>query len=220
MEHTMPWGPRAQRVLDQLYAAGEHADAPAVAALHRRAEGSEALDDLALADALRHALLPVSRQAGRFLYLLARSTRAASIVEFGTSFGVSAIYLASALRDNGGGRLVTTELHPHKAAAARTHLAEAGLAKWVEVRQGDARQTLADLAGPFDLVLLDGWKHLYLPVLRLLEPRLRPGTLVVADNLSKFSAELAPYADHVRTGAGYVSMAVPFEDQLELSLRR
>lgn len=92
---------------------------------------------------LKDLWLPVSREAGHLLYMLARSTRARDIVEFGTSFGISTLHLAAALRDNGGGRLITTEFEPSKVARARRHLTEGGLIDLVEMREGDALQTLA-----------------------------------------------------------------------------
>ena len=159
--------------------------------------------------------LAVSPETGTLLYMLARSTQAHSIVEFGASFGISTLHLAAALRDNGGGRLITTEFEPSKVARACEHLAEAGLADLVELRQGDALQTLAtDLPDHIDLVLLDGAKALYSDVLALLESRLRPGALIVADN-----ADYCPeYLARVRSPAsGYLS--TPFGDDVELSMR-
>jgi hypothetical protein len=96
-------------------------------------------------------------------------------VEFGTSFGISTIHLAAAVTDNGTGHVVTTELSTAKVKAARANLQQAGVGGVVTILAGDARQTLADVPGPIGLVLLDGWKDLCLPVLRLLEPRLAPG---------------------------------------------
>lgn len=159
--------------------------------------------------------LAVSPETGTLLYMLARSTQAHSIVEFGASFGISTLHLAAALRDNGGGRLITTEFEPSKVARACEHLAEAGLADLVELRQGDALQTLAtDLPDHIDLVLLDGAKALYSDVLALLENRLRPGALIVADN-----ADHCPeYLARVRSPAsGYLS--TPFGGDVELSMR-
>ncbi|CUI56703.1 MULTISPECIES: O-methyltransferase [Achromobacter] len=159
--------------------------------------------------------LAVSPETGTLLYMLARSTQARSIIEFGTSFGISTLHLAAALRDNGGGRLITTEFEPSKVARASENLAEAGLADLVELRQGDALQTLAtDLPDRIDLVLLDGAKALYSDVLALLESRLRPGALIVADN-----ADYCPeYLARVRSPAsGYLS--TPFGDDVELSMR-
>ncbi|HTW13437.1 MAG TPA: class I SAM-dependent methyltransferase, partial [Solirubrobacteraceae bacterium] len=134
-------------------------------------------------------------------------------VEFGTSFGISTLHLAAALRDNGGGRLVTTECEPSKAARARENFAAAGLADLIELREGDAVETLArDLPEQIDLVLIDGAKALYPAVLALLEERLGPNALIVADN-----ADSSPeYLGRVR-GDGYLSLA--FAEDVELSMR-
>jgi predicted O-methyltransferase YrrM len=159
--------------------------------------------------------LAVSRETATLLYMLARSCRASAIVEFGTSFGVSTLHLAAALRDNGGGRLISTEFEPTKVAQASANLAAAGLADLVEIRSGDAVDTLArDLPERVDLVLLDGAKGLYPKILTLLGPRLRPGALVVADN-ADWSAE---YVTLVRDPAGGY-MSVPFATDVEVSLK-
>lgn len=164
---------------------------------------------------LRHAALAVSPETGRLLYMLARAGRARAIVEFGTSFGISTLHLAAALRDNGGGRLITTEFEPSKAARARRNLEAAGLADLVEIREGDALQTLATgLPDGIDLVLLDGAKPLYPEILALVEDRLGGGAVIVADNAGFSPA----YLDRVRTpGNGYLSM--PFGEDVELSVR-
>jgi predicted O-methyltransferase YrrM len=163
----------------------------------------------------RDAHLAVSPATARLLYMLARASRARAIVEFGMSFGISTIHLAAALRDNGGGRLITTEFEPSKVARAGENLAAAGLADLVEVRAGDALDTLSrDLPDEIDLVLLDGAKVLYPRVLALVEPRLRVGAIIVADN-----ADASPeYLARVRsTESGYLS--VPFGGDVELSTR-
>jgi predicted O-methyltransferase YrrM len=162
---------------------------------------------------MKNMPLPVSRETGELLYMLTRATRATNVLEFGTSFGVSTIYLAAALRDNGGGQIITTEFEPSKVERARRHLAEAGLADLVEVREGDALDTLAsDLPGAFDLVLLDGAKALYTDILRLVERHLRPGTLVLADD-----ADYCPeYVKCLRSDARYVS--IPMNEDLEISM--
>jgi len=159
--------------------------------------------------------LPVSPEVGRLLYMLARATNARSIVEFGTSFGLSTLHLAAALRDNGGGRLITSEFEPTKLARAKSNLAEGGLAELVEFREGDALETLGiDLPETIDLLLLDGAKALYLDILDRLESRLRPGAILIADN-----ADYCPeYLARVRAlNNGYMSM--PFSDEVELSIR-
>lgn len=172
-------------------------------------------DPQALYRSLKDFHLAVSRETATLLYLLARSTRARTLVEFGTSFGVSTLHLAAALRDNGGGRLIGTEFEPTKVAQARANIAAAGLDDLVEIRTGDAVETLAqDLPEVIDLVLLDGAKGLYPTVLSLLEPRLRPGALVVADNADWSPEYLARVRD---PAAGYVS--VPFASDVELSMK-
>jgi predicted O-methyltransferase YrrM len=168
---------------------------------------------------LKDAYIPVSRAQGRFLYQTARAIGAKTIVEFGTSFGISSIYLAAAVRDNGGGRFIGTEKESNKVDGARRNLAEAGLETVAEVRGGDAMDTLAPLSGPIDMVLLDGWKDLYLPVLHLLTPKLRPGAVVMADNIYTFKRGLKPYVDFVQaSGNGFVSMTLPLADGFEYSV--
>jgi predicted O-methyltransferase YrrM len=172
------------------------------------------------ADALSDYYLPVTPDAGRLLYALVRATRPATIVEFGMSLGISAIHLASAVRDNGGGRIVTTELSAAKVAAAKETFAETGLDDLITVLEGDALTTLADVDGPVEFVLLDGWKELYLPVTKLLEPRLSAGALIIADNTSM--DDTRPYLDHVHDpGNGYVSVNFPVreDDSMEISCR-
>src|SRR5262249_4144573 len=148
------------------------------------------------ADALEDVYMPISEQGGALLYSLVRAIRPTTIVEFGTSFGISTVYLAAAVADNALGRGVSTELSAKKSSAARANLVEAGLDGVVTILEGDARDSLADVAGPIGFVLLDGWKDLYLPVLKLLEPHLAPGALVVADDLNLPS--LVPYLEYVR----------------------
>lgn len=164
---------------------------------------------------LKDLPLAVSRETGVLLYMLARSCRARTIVEFGTSFGISTLHLAAALRDNGGGQLIGSEFEPSKVLRAHDNLRAGGLDDLVEIREGDALQTLrSDLPDSIDLLLLDGAKALYPQVLALLETRLRPGALIVADN-----ADYTPeYLAQVRSpDAGYLS--IPFAEDVELSMR-
>jgi predicted O-methyltransferase YrrM len=172
------------------------------------------------ADALSDFYLPVTPDAGRLLYALVRAAKPSTIVEFGMSLGISAIHLASAVRDNGTGRVVTTELSAAKVTAAKKTFAETGLDDLITVLEGDALSTLADIDGPVGFVLLDGWKELYLPVIKLLEPRLTAGALIVADNTSMDDTK--PYLEHVRDpGNGYVSVNFPVRegDSMEISCR-
>ncbi|MBR0728279.1 putative O-methyltransferase YrrM [Bradyrhizobium japonicum] len=164
---------------------------------------------------LKDVPLAVSRETGHLLYMLARSSRAKVIVEFGTSFGISTLHLAAGLRDNGGGRLITSEFEPSKAARARDNLSAGGLIDLVEIREGDALKTLsADLPDTVDLVLLDGAKALYPEILNLVQGHLKPGAIIVADNADDSPGYLA----RVRGPAsGY--MSTPFAEDVELSVR-
>jgi len=194
------------------------ADIPAVATLsgeERERLMRSKTDYIHMYSQLKDAALPVSRETGALLYMLARSSRARVIVEFGTSFAISTLHLAAALRDNGGGYILTTEFEPSKVARARENLKAGGMLDLVEIREGDALQTLrGDLPNHIDLLLLDGAKALYPEILSLVESRLRPGALIVADN-ADYSPE---YLARVRAaGSGYLS--IPFADDVELSLK-
>lgn len=182
--------------------------------------GRDAPAPAVLSSRMKDLYIPLSPAQGRFLYLVARSLSARRIVEFGTSFGVSTIYAAAAARDNGNGRVIGSELEPGKHEQALANLEAAGLAGHAEVRLGDALQTLRDLAPPIDLVLLDGWKELYLPMIELLAPKLRPGAVVLADNVRTFKRSLAPYLAYVQSGrSGFQSVTVPFPSGFEFSVR-
>jgi predicted O-methyltransferase YrrM len=210
--------PRVVQVLDRLFAesdASEPARAAAVAGTDVSAMITSRTGYRDFYGLLKEIPLPVSRETGALLYMLVRAARAQSVLEFGTSFGVSTTYLAAALRDNGGGRVITTEFEASKVERARENLTEAGLSDLVEFREGDALQTLAlDLPETLDVVLLDGAKALYADVLALAESRLRPGSLVLADD-ARYCAE---FVNKMRASAGcYVS--VPLAGDLEMAMR-
>jgi predicted O-methyltransferase YrrM len=169
-------------------------------------------------DALADVYMPVSEAGGRLLYALTRAAKPTTVVEFGTSYGISTLHLAAAVKDNGVGHVYGTELSATKVTAARANLATAGLSDHVTILEGDALDTLAGVPGPIGLLLLDGWKELTLPVLRLLEPRLTPGALVVADDITLPS--MRPYLDHVGDqDSGYLGVEFPVEDGMEISCR-
>lgn len=211
---TSPLAP----LLEDLFARAEAATSPALKdmdadertrLLHSKTEYRD------FYSRLKDLWLPVSRETGTLLYMLTRSTNAQSVVEFGTSFGLSALHIAAALKDNGGGKLITTEFEPSKVTRSREHFDAAGLGGLIEVREGDALQTLAtNLPPAIDLLLLDGAKALYTEVLRLVEPHLKPGALVVADN-ADFTPDYLPYVRAADNG--YLSL--PFAGDIELSMR-
>lgn len=191
-----------------------------------RAKREEALwDTLAPEEAERRIdemLLPVGRATGTLLNLLAREAGARRILEVGSSFGYSTIWLAEAARAVHG-KVISLELKAAKTEYATAQLARAGLAGFVEFRVGDALATLAGLAGPFDLVLIDLWKNLYVPVFELLHPKLAPGALVIADNMIE-PASARPHAQAYRHAVHCArdmsSVLLPVGNGIELSRYR
>ena len=215
-------GGRVAQILNRLHREGETADREHVNASMAAIEASGATLEQAAAEMIAEErvnyraiyrgyadnFLNVSPAYGRFLYAIARACKATLIVEFGTSMGISTIYLAAALRDNGGGHLIGTELEPAKVARARANLDAAGLAGLVDIREGDALETLRDVGGEVDLLLIDGAFALYLPVLKLIEPRLKPGAVVLGENAFE-----PGYLEYVRDPAnGYVSQPLPLDE--------
>ncbi len=184
------------------------------AVLRRRISSAEE------AQRLKHIYVPTSRKQGTFLYLTARSVAARRIIEFGTSFAVSTIYLAAAVRDNGGGCLIGSELEPTKVAKARENVAEAGLGDVIDIREGDARETLRKPDGIVDMVFLDGHKDLYLSILKMVTPHLRKGAVIVADNIYTFRLALAPYVRYISDSRnGFKSVVLHLKDGTAYSVR-
>ena len=214
--------PKVQTLLNRLHAEARAKDSESFAKFEKLSEAERVAvhgDYRKHYGLLREAFIPVGPELGRLLYMLAVTTKAKTIVEFGTSFGISTTYLAAALRDNGGGKVITTELEPTKSERAKKHLAEAGLAELVEFRVGDALELLRDLKAPVDFLLLDGAKPLYLRVLKLVEPHLRKGAIVAADNINPRN-KIEDFTGYVREPKnGYVSVDMPLGDGIEVSIR-
>jgi predicted O-methyltransferase YrrM len=209
--------PRITAVLDDIARGARHDDDVVRRAYDTVAAWPAPPTPEEAAELCAEAALPVHPQVGTLLYQLVRGARPRLVVEFGTSFGASTLYLAAAVRDNGTGRVIGSELHHGKARRAGAHLERAGLLDFAEIRTGDAREELSDLPDPVGLVLLDGWKELYLPVLRVLEPALADGALIVSDNLPMLPEEFLAY---VREPAnGYLSQQLPLGDGIELTVR-
>jgi predicted O-methyltransferase YrrM len=161
--------------------------------------------------------LASSPGGGMYCYLLARAVGARRIVEFGTSFGVSTIWLALAVRDNGGGLVIGTEYISTKAAKARSNIAEAGLADYVEIRDGNALETLREVDAPVDFLLSDGYPQYALPVLRLVAPRMRQGAVVVNHNAAAMKGDHAEYLKFVRDPSnGFVSGSITLAGELSV----
>jgi predicted O-methyltransferase YrrM len=220
MKNTLIAAP-VSTLLDSLFAKADLTDGPIQAELAKLSPEARdkfmagaKTDYRAFYGNARELFLPVSAETGKLLYMLARSSNARSIVEYGTSFGISTIHLAAAVKDNGGGNVIGSELEPGKIARARENLAAAGLSELVEIREGDALETLANnLPKQIDLVLLDGAKSLYAKILSLLEPHLKTGALIISDNAD----DCPEFIERIRdTKSGYFS--VPFADDVELSV--
>ena len=169
----------------------------------------------------------VTPERGAVLYLIARAVRARRIVEFGSSFGISTLYLAAAVRDNFPGesapaaQIIGSDMEARKVAAARKNIQDAEVADLVTILQGDALQTLQSVEGPIDFAFLDGRKDLYLPVLKLLELKLRPGAVILSDNIDSFRKQVAPFLHYVQSGAnGYTSATLNLSDSMEFSIYR
>lgn len=163
--------------------------------------------------------LPLEPEQGGLLYVAARAVGARRVAEYGTSFGVSTLYLAAAVRDNGGGTVIGTEILPEKAEVASANFAEAGVSELVDLRVGDARETLKDCGGPLDLVLLDGWKDIELDVLRILQPQLRRGALVFTDNIHTFQADNQGQREYMADPRnGFRSVILPLKDGMEVAV--
>jgi predicted O-methyltransferase YrrM len=168
----------------------------------------------------RDKLIAIDHRQGALIYLLCRSLQAKRVVEYGTSFGVSTLYLASAVRDNGGGTVIGTELEPFKVRTAHQNFEAAGLSSLVDLREGDALETLKDCGGPVDFLLVDGWPRLAPTVLKLMAPQLRSGAIVFCDESGHSPSDRAAYRGFVRDPAnGFVSAHFPLYGGTEISVK-
>ena len=139
-------------------------------------------------------LRAVTAEVGRFLHLLVKLAGARRILEVGMSCGCSTIWLAMAAQETGGS-VTTLELDPAKVERARLNFAMAGVDDIVTILEGDAHETLRTLVGPFDFAFLDAEKELYVDFLESLVGLLRPGGVLVADNVLSHARELATFRE-------------------------
>jgi predicted O-methyltransferase YrrM len=159
----------------------------------------------------------VDRDTGRWLSLLVRATGAREIVEMGSSNAVSTIWLASAAREDGG-RVTGTEILPDRAADANRNLAEAGLDAVARIIPGDARETARSIPGPIDLVFIDAEKDDYVDHLLAVLDRVRPGGLILADNVT--SHDISAYQDFVRNHDDLETVTIPIARGIEFTVKR
>jgi len=170
---------------------------------------------------LSDKMVALDRDKAEFCYQLCRALRATRVVEAGTSFGISTLYLAAAIRDNRveNGVVIGTEYEPDKVKIAQKNFEEAGLSEFIELREGDLRQTLQDVGGPVDFMLVDIW-DVALPALELVSSSLRPGAIVVCDNTMESADEYHDYFEFVNDPKNrFRTMTVPFQGGLELTVR-
>lgn len=170
------------------------------------------------ADAHLQRMMAVGPATGRLLNVLARSLEAPRALELGTSFGYSTVWLAEGCKA-AGGRLATIELYEHKSNHAWQMAEKAGIADAIDFHVGDALELIPTLPGPFDFVLFDHWKSLYLPSFMLLRDRIAPGAILVADNMVRGggNADTAAYARAVREWPGMSSVMLPVGSGVEVS---
>ncbi|MEY2974661.1 MAG: hypothetical protein RIR49_1081 [Actinomycetota bacterium] len=210
-------------LLDRLHAASDAQDAENAAHLTadggRSTRGTEA--DLEAGRAFwADKFVALDRDKAEFCYLLARVRGARRIVEAGTSFGVSTLYLAAAVRDNGGGIVIGTEREPNKVAEARRTFAEARLDEFIDLREGDLRLTLAVDDGPVDMLLLDIWVPMVRATVDLVAPRIPVGGVIVADNTTARRLEYGPLFAFLQDPTnGFTTMTLPFSQGLEVAVR-
>lgn len=168
---------------------------------------------------LSDKMVALEPEKAEFCYLQCRALKARRVVEIGTSYGVSTIYLAAAVRENGGGIVIGTEYEPEKSKAARINWAEAGLSEYIDLREGDLRETILDCGGPVDFVLMDIWTPMARPALDLLIPQLSKGAVIFCDNIVQARAGYVDYLSRIQGhDSGFRTMTLPFNGGAEFSV--
>jgi len=217
--------PKLEALLDRLHAQSD-AQVDETDAYFARRERDGSLDyenysDDDMRRFLSDKMVALDRDKAEFCYQLCRSLRATRVIEAGTSFGISTLYLAAAVRDNQveNGVVIGTEYEPDKVEVSRANFEEAGLSEFIELREGDLRQTLQDVGGPVDFMLVDIW-DVALPALELVSSSLRPGAIVVCDNTTDSADEYHDYFEFVNDPKNrFRTMTVPFRGGFELTVR-
>src|SRR5215471_213016 len=164
-------------------------------------------------------LLEVGEAVATMMHILVREAKAKTILEVGTSYGYSTVWLADAARATGG-RVITLDLNAQKQAYARSMLERAGLAAYVDFRCGDALELIEHMKETVDFVLIDLWKDVYIPCFDRVIGKAAPGTLIVADNMifpPDNQVMAAAYRAHVRRQPGIESVLLPAGHGIEVS---
>lgn len=218
---TMLNDPKIDALLEPLHRTSKDQDAAIERYYRERTgpwRGMEARDHAFMSD----KLVALEQDKSEFCYMLCRAIGAKRIVEVGTSYGVSTLYLAAAVRDNGGGVVFAAEYEPEKVKQARANYEAAGLTRFIELHEADVGEACKGFAGPIDFVLFDIWTNMVRPVLDVLLPRLRPGAVICADNTAGERARqnYAEFFEAVNDPAnGLRTMTLPFQGGFELTVK-
>lgn len=215
--------PNLEAFLEALHAQSD-GEQEAINTYFRRriAEGTLSWDgfDPETTTFFRDKMVALDKNKAEYCYALCRALNAKRIVECGTSFGVSTLYLAAAVRDNGGGVVIATEHEPRKAEIARRNFETAGLTEYIDLREGDIKDTTRVIDGPVDFVLLDIWTEAVMPAIRNVHPYLRPGAIILADNSTASRRGYEAYFTFIADPTnGLRTMTLPFEGGLEMTIK-
>jgi predicted O-methyltransferase YrrM len=215
--------PSLEAVLRRLHAASDAQQAESAAYLAgdgARSTVGDTAEWEAGREFWRDKYVALDRDKAEFCYGLCRAKRARRVLEAGTSFGVSTLYLAAAVRDNGGGTVIATEIEVQKACVARQNFVEAGLAGLIDLREGDIREQIYTSDGPIEFLLLDIWVPMVRPILELVAPLMPTGAALVADNTAKRRTEYSQmFAFLADPANGFTTMTLPFDGGFELAIR-
>ena len=214
---------KLEALVERLQAQSQAQEEGTRAYFRRRGEAGELSWEGLDADAhafMADKLVALEPAKAEFCWRLCRAIDARRVVEVGTSHGVSTLYLADAVRANGGGVVIGTEWEAEKAKIARGHWAEAGLSHLIDLREGDLRETLKHLEGPIDFVLMDIWTEMARPAIELIAPHLGVGAVICADNTGGFEEPYRAYFAFVRDPANRLStMTLPFQGGFEFTVK-
>lgn len=215
--------PSLQSLLDRLHRQSE-SEVPELANYFKERLPADGLSNLHFDDEayrfLGGKMVAIEPAKAEFCHLLVCAVGAQQIIEIGTSHGVSTLYLADAVRGNGGGLVIASEHEPHKSSIARQHFLEAGVDDLIELREGDLRETLKVIEHPVDFVLIDIWMDMARPAIELVAPHLRTGAVVICDNTTTYREAYADYFAFLENpNNGFVTRTLPFDGGLELSVK-
>jgi predicted O-methyltransferase YrrM len=215
--------PKLEALLDALHAQSKGQDGAIDTYFTRRIkEGTLSWDgmDAETTTFFSDKMVALERDTAEFCYALCRALGAKRIVECGTSFGVSTLYLAQAVKDNGGGTVIATEWEAAKAKVERQNFAAAGLSQFIDLREGDLKYTLKVIDGPVDFLLLDIWAEAVMPAINSIAPRLRQGAVIIADNTQSARRGYETYFTFIADPKNRLrTLTLPFAGGLEMTVR-